>query len=317
MKALVLREAGGPDALRLEDDWPEPGEMDGFVKVDVDAAGVGFVDMLITKGEYQIKPDLPFVPGTEVVGRRRDTGERVIASTMFGAYAETALAPAFVVFPIPDSLPDEQAAGFVINYQTAHLALAKRGRLARGESVLVHGASGGVGVACIQVAKAIGAGTVIAVASTEAKRAAALEAGADHALDGSGEWIAGVRELTGGRGADVVVDPVGGDSFDGSLKCTAPFGRLLVIGFAGGRIPEVKVNRLLLRHHDVIGVNWGGLLPIDQQFAAEAHADLMAWFDSGLLHPPGGPVFDLEHGADALRFFEDRDSIGKPVIRVR
>ena len=118
-------------------------------------------------------------------------------------------------------------------------------------------------------------------------------------------------------GADVVVDPVGGDSFDGSLKCTAPFGRLLVIGFAGGRIPEVKVNRLLLRHHDVIGVNWGGLLPIDQQFAAEAHADLMAWFDSGLLHPPGGPVFDLEHGADALRFFEDRDSIGKPVIRVR
>ncbi|MEI6447382.1 MAG: NADPH:quinone oxidoreductase family protein [Actinomycetes bacterium] len=317
MRALVLREAGGPAALRLEGDWLEPEEMDGFVKVDVDAAGVGFVDLLITKGEYQIKPDLPFVPGTEVVGHRRDTGERVIASTMFGAYAETALAPSFTVFPIPDSLPDEQAAGFVINYQTAHLALVKRGRLAPGETVLVHGASGGVGVACIQVAKAIGAGSVIAVASTDAKRAAALEAGADHAVDGSGEWIASVRELTGGRGADVVVDPVGGDAFDGSLKCTAPFGRLLVIGFAGGRIPEVKVNRLLLRHHDVIGVNWGGLLPIDQQFAADAHTDLMAWFEAGLLNPPGGPIFDLEHGADALRFFEDRDSIGKPVITVR
>jgi NADPH2:quinone reductase len=316
MRALVLREAGGPDSLHLEDDWPEPGQLDGFVQIEVDAAGVGFVDLLITKGEYQIKPDLPFVPGIEVVGRRKDTGERVIASTMFGGWAQLALAPQFTTFAIPDSFPDEQAAGFIVNYQTAHLALIKRGRIAPGETVLVHGAAGGVGIACIEVAKAAGAGAVIAAASTSQKREAALAAGADHAIDSSGEWIAAVRELTEGRGADLVVDPVGGDAFDGSLKCMATFGRLLVIGFAGGRIPEVKVNRLLLRHHDVLGVNWGGLLPLDQEFAAAAHGDLMEWFGKGLLSPPAGPVFEFADGPDAVRMFEDRDSIGKPVIRI-
>lgn len=316
MRALILDEAGGPDSLRLGE-WPEPEPIDGFATVDVSAAGVGFVDMLITKGEYQIKPPLPFVPGTELVGIRRDTGERVIASALFGGWSETVLTPLATTFAIPDSLADEPAAGFMINYQTAHLALARRGRLAPGETVLVHGASGGVGIASIQVAKALGAGSVIATGSTEAKRAAALAAGADQAIASDGEWIDEVKSATGGRGVDVVVDPVGGDMFDGSLRCMAPFGRLLVIGFAAGRIPEVKVNRLLLKHLDVVGVNWGGVIPVDPAIAQQAHADLMSWFEAGLLNPPAGPVFDLDHGADAVRFFEDRDSIGKPVIRVR
>jgi NADPH2:quinone reductase len=316
MRALILEDAGGPDALKLGD-WPDPQPIDGFTQIDVAAAGVGFVDMLITKGEYQIKPPLPFVPGTERVGVRRDTGERVIASAMFGAWAESVLAPLITTFSIPESLGDEAAAGFTINYQTAHLGLVKRGRLTPGETVLVHGASGGVGVASIQVAKALGASTVIATGSTDQKLGAAIAAGADHAVSSAGEWIDEVKTLTGGRGVDVVVDPVGGDMFDGSLRCMAPFGRLLVVGFAAGRIPEVKVNRLLLKHLDVVGVNWGGVLPIAPELAQSAHTDLMQWFEAGLLNPPSGPVFDLEDGADAVRFFEDRGSIGKPVIRVR
>jgi NADPH2:quinone reductase len=315
MQALILDEAGGPDALRLGE-WPEPTAMDGFALIDVAAAGVGFVDMLITKGEYQIKPPLPFVPGTELVGVRRDTGERVMATALFGAWSETVLAPEVTTCPISDSMTDEQAAGFMVNYQTAHLGLARRGRLAAGETVLVHGASGGVGVASIQVAKALGCGEVIATASTEAKRAAALAAGADHAIATTDDWVDVVKQLTSGRGVDVVVDPVGGDVFDQSLRCMAPFGRLLVIGFASGRIPSAPANRLLLKHTDVVGVNYGGLIPIEPDLAQNAHKDLMSWFDAGLLDPPAGPVFSLTDGADAVRFFEDRDSIGKPVIRV-
>jgi NADPH2:quinone reductase len=287
------------------------------VLIDVAAAGVGFFDLLVTRGEYQVKPPLPCAPATECVGVRRDTGERVVAATMFGALAEVALAPAFLTFPIPDSLGDEQAAALLINYQTAHLALVRRGRLAPGETVLVHGAAGGVGTAAIQVARALGAGSVIACASSDEKRAAARAAGADHALDSGGDWVVEVRELTGGRGADAVVDPVGGEAFDQSLRCMAPEGRLLVIGFAGGRIPELKVNRLLLRHLDVVGVNWGGMLPLDQEFSARAHADLMRWHEQGHVAPVVGPVYELAGGAQAFRDLEARAVVGKPVVTMR
>lgn len=316
MRALLLHETGGPDALVLED-VPEPEPQEGLVLIDVAAAGVGFFDLLVTRGEYQVKPPLPCAPATECVGVRRDTGERVVAATLFGALAEVALAPAFLTFPIPDSLDDAPAAALLINYQTAHLALAVRGRLAPGETVLVHGAAGGVGTAAIQVAQALGAGRVIACASTEEKRGAALAAGADEALDSADDWVGAVRELTGGRGADVVVDPVGGDAFDLSLKCMAPFGRLLVIGFASGRIPELKVNRLLLRHLDVVGVNWGGLLPIDQEFAARAHADLLRWHEQGAIAPVVGAVYDLADGAQAFRDLDARAIVGKPVVVMR
>ncbi len=209
------------------------------------------------------------------------------------------------------------AAGMVANAGTAHLGLQRRGRLAEGETVLVHGAAGGTGVAAIGVAKALGAGLVIAAASTEAKRASALEAGADEAVDSGGDWIAAVKDLTAGRGADVVWDPVGGEAFAGSLRCMAPEGRLLVVGFAGGTIPEVKVNRLLLRHHDVIGVNLGGFIPVDPSFPARSAAETFGWIASGRLRLPAGPAVPLEQGPAVLQAFADRTMVGKPVLQVQ
>ncbi len=324
MRALLLRDTTGPDALRLED-IPEPDALDGFVTIDVHAAGVGFVDLLVTRGEYQVAPPLPFVPGIEVAGFVRSApegsalrpGDRVAATTPFGGFAEVAVAPAFVTFAIPDDMPFDTASGFVVNHQTAHLGLVRRGRLAAGETVLVHGAAGGVGTAAIQVAKAAGAQIVIALAGGERKRDVALAAGADLALDSGGDWIAAVREHTGGRGADIVVDPVGGDAFTGSLRCMAPEGRLLVIGFASGTIPTVEANRLLLRSIDVIGVNYGGFLPVDQVFPATAHDDLMRWWSAGALRPVQGETFELAEGARALQDLAARRATGKPVLRVR
>jgi NADPH:quinone reductase len=236
---------------------------------------------------------------------------------MPGGLAEVAATLPFMTLPIPDDMSFETAAGMVSNHQTAHLALGRRGRLAPGETVLVHGASGGVGTAAIQVAQASGAGTVLAVSSSPGGRSFALAQGADHALHGDGDWVAEVRELTRGRGADVVVDTVGGDAFDSSLRCMAPLGRVLVVGFVGGRIPEVKVNRLLLCSLDVIGINFGGLLEHDRVFPAAAHADLMRWWAQGSVRPVPGPVYALADGAQALRDLGARAIHGKPVIRVR
>ncbi len=324
MRALLLRDLGGPSSLKLED-VPEPAPDGGLVTIDVHAAGVGFVDMLVTKGEYQIRPELPFIPGIEAAGVVRSApegsglqpGDRVAATTPFGAFAEVVNALPFITFAIPDDMPFELAAGFVVNHQTAHLALAVRGRLSAGESVLVHGAAGGVGIPAIQVAKALGAGTVIAIARGSGKQRVALDAGADVALDPGGDWVAGVREATGGRGADVVVDPVGGERFDLSLKCMAPHGRLLVVGFAGGTIPTLPVNRLLLRSIDVVGVNYGGSLAHDQAFPAAAHRDLLAWWAAGLLRPVVGATYPLAQGGRALEDFAQRRVTGKPVILVR
>lgn len=324
MRALVLHETGGPQALRLED-VPEPAAGDGLALIEVHAAGAGFVDWLITRGEYQVKPELPFIPGTEIAGVVLDApegsglreGQRVAATTPFGGFAEVAPAPAFITFGIPDDLPFDIAAGMVINYQTAHLGLVRRGRIQPGEAVLVHGAAGGVGTASIQVAKAAGAGLVIAVASDDERRRVATEAGADIALDPADDWVAEVRAATGGRGADLVVDPVGGERFDQSLRCTAPEGRILVIGFASGTIPTLAVNRLLLRSIDVVGVNYGGMLPIDQEFAAAAHGELMTWWAEGRLRPIIGDRAPLADGAALLAGFAEGGAVGKPVILVR
>lgn len=313
MRALVVHEPTGPDALRLEE-VEEPAAQDGLALIDVHAAGVGFVDLLVARGEYQIRPDPPFVPGIEVAGVRRDTGERVCATTLFGGFAEVAAAPAFLTFPIPDTMPFDVAAALVVNYQTAHLALTRRGRLRPGETVLVHGAAGGVGTASIQVAKALGAGTVVGVARGEEKAEAARAAGADRVLDPGDDWVGAVREI---GGADVVVDPVGGDRFDQSLRCMAPEGRLLVVGFAEGRIPTLPVNRLLLRHLDVVGVNFGGLVPVDQEFPRAAADDLFRWFQEGAIRPVVGERYPLEDGARCLRDFAERRVVGKPVLLVR
>src|SRR3954454_15753356 len=323
VRALLLESETGPSGLTIAD-VDEPAG-DGLVLIEVHAAGVGFVDHLICRGAYQIRPPLPFVPGLEVAGVVRsapegsgfEPGMRVAAGTAFGGWAELAAAPAFLVMPLPDETSIDAGAGFVVNFQTAHLALTRRGRLAEGEAVLVHGAAGGVGTACIQVARALGAGTIIGVASGRERMAVAMAAGADHALDAGGDWSAGVRELTDDRGVDFVCDPVGGEAFALSLRGLAPEGRLLVIGFAAGAIPAVEANRLLLRHHDVIGVNWGGMLPLDPELPVRAARDLHRWLDKGYLRPVVGERYRLEDGARALEDFAARRVTGKPVLVVR
>jgi NADPH2:quinone reductase len=304
MRALVLRDTTGPEGLRLED-FPEPGLVDGMVAIDVHAAALGFVDWLITRGEYQIRPPLPFVPGTEVAGLAG--GRRVAATVAFGGLAERALAPAFTVFDLPDAMSFAQGAAMVTNYQTAHLGLLRRGRLEAGETVLVLGAAGGVGLASIQVAKALGAGRVVGVVSTAERVEPARAAGADEVHLADADW----------EPADVVVDPVGGDAFRKALRCLRPGGRLLVVGFASGTIPELKVNRLLLGHTDVVGVNYGGMLAVDQAFPQAAWTDLRRWFEEGLLTPAGVSEHRLEEVPDVLAAFGERRVTGKPVAMLR
>jgi NADPH:quinone reductase len=288
------------------------------------AAGVGFPDLLLTRGMYQMKPPLPFVPGVEVAGVVRSApegagvkaGERVMAFNMLGGWAEVVAAPAGMVFRVPEGWSFEAAAGTVMNYHTAHFALHRRGRLKEGETVLVHGAAGGVGTATIQVARGAGA-RVLAVVSSEAKAEVARSAGADEALLSTGDWVSRVKEVTKGRGVDVVMDPVGGEVFDLSLKCLATEGRLLVVGFAGGRIPEVKVNRLLLRNVDVVGVAWGAFLMQEPSLTAEIAKELDALARKGVVEPVVGSVYPLEQAAEALRELESRRATGKVVLSVR
>ncbi|WP_224247769.1 NADPH:quinone oxidoreductase family protein [Hyalangium gracile] len=322
MRALQLQRLEGPEGLSLVD-LPEP-EADDQVLIDVAAAGVSFPDLLLTRGLYQMKPPLPFVPGVEVAGVVRKApagaavkaGDRVMAFIMFGGFAEVAKAPPEMCFRIPERWSMEAAAGMVMNYHTAHFALHRRGRLQKGETVVIHGAAGGVGTATIQVARGAGA-RVLAVVSDERKAEVARRAGAQEVLLSTGDWVQQVREKTEGRGADVVMDPVGGDIFDRSLKCLAPEGRLLVVGFTSGRIPEVTVNRLLLRNIDVVGVAWGAFLMHDPAVTRTIAKELAALADQGIVEPLVGPVYPLEQGAQALKDLEQRRATGKVVLRVR
>lgn len=322
MRAVRLERLEGPEGLQLAE-LPEP-EAGDQVLIDVVATGVSFPDLLLTKGQYQMKPEVPFVPGVEVAGVVRQApegagvkkGERVMAFTMLGGWAETVAAPPGMTFRVPEAWSFEMAAGTVLNYHTAHFALHRRGRLRAGETVLVHGAAGGVGTASLQVARGAGA-RVLAVVSTEEKAEVARSAGADHAIVSEGDWVSRVKAATGGRGVDVVMDPVGGDIFDLSLKCLAPEGRLLVVGFAGGRIPEVKVNRLLLKNVDVVGVAWGAFVMQEPAVTAQIAQALTDLADKGFVEPVVGQVFPLEQAADALRALETRQATGKVVLRVR
>jgi NADPH2:quinone reductase len=328
MRALQITELTGPDsALQLADvpepaaDHPmSPGE--GIV-VDVHAAGVSFPEVLQTRGEYQIKPPLPFVPGSEVGGMVRSApddapvraGDRVAAFCMLGGFAEITVAPRWLVFKLPDELDYGQGAALILNYHTAYFALHRRGRLAEGESVLVHGAAGGVGTAALQVAKGLGART-IAVVSSDEKERVAREAGADVVVRSDGPWKDQAREWSGG-GVDVVLDPVGGDRFTDSLRSLAEGGRLVVVGFTGGSIPEVKVNRLLLNNTDVVGAGWGAYVmgkPQENAAIGAAVDDLIA---RGFVRPIVGERFPLERAADALKLIDGRGALGKVVLDVR
>ncbi len=322
MRALQVKELSGPDAVEVVTDAPEP-ELDAGVLIDVHAGGLAFRDLLLTRGKYQEKPDLPFTLGKEVSGTVAaatdgagfEPGQRVMALTS-GGLAERVVADPAMTFPLPGSLSMEQGAGFIMNYHTSHFALHRRGQLREGETVLVHGAAGGVGTAAIQIARGSGAGT-IAVVSSDDKERVAREAGADEVVRSTGDWLGAVRELTGGRGVDVVYDPVGGDRFTDSVRSLAPEGRLLVVGFAEGQIPTVAANRLLLRNVSVVGVGWGGFVGDKPELVAEIGADLGRLADEGFVRPMVGAVYPLEDGPQALRDLDERRATGKLVLTLR
>jgi NADPH2:quinone reductase len=329
MKAVQIAELSGPDgALRLVD-LPEPEPVhplspDGaVVVVDVHAAGVSFPEVLQTRGEYQLKPPLPFVPGSEVAGTVRSApagselapGDRVAAFCALGGFAETAVAPDFLTFKLPAALDDAQGAGLVLNYHTAWFALRTRGRLAAGETVLVHGAAGGVGTAALQVAKGLGARTIAVVSSAEKERIARA-AGADEVVRADGPWKDEAKERSGG-GVDLVLDPVGGDRFTDSLRALREGGRLVVVGFTGGSIPEVRVNRLLLGNTEVVGAGWGAYAIGKPAFNREVGAALERLIAEGFVRPIVGASFALEQAAAALRCIDERRALGKVVLAVR
>jgi NADPH:quinone reductase len=322
MRAIQVVTLDGPRAVRqVEVDEPEPG--DGQVLIEVHAAGVTFPEVLLTHGMYQIKPPPPFVLGSEIAGVVRSApdgaavkaGDRVAALSLFGGFADLALAPVDTVFPLPDGVGFPAGAALPINYLTAHFALQHRAQLTAGQTVLVHGAAGGVGTAAIQFARAHAA-TVIAVASTDEKAALATAAGAHHTVAPDG-FLGVVKELTDGRGVDIVVDPVGGDRFTDSLRSLATEGRLLVIGFVGGDIPTVRVNRLLLNNTSVVGVAWGAYALRRPGYIQQQWADLLPLVESGALDPPIGHTLPLSEAGEALALMDERRAVGKVVLAVR
>ena len=324
MRAVMCKDWGTPETLVVEDvPIPEPGP--GKVRIAVKAAGVNFADTLLIQGKYQIKPDHPFSPGLESAGvidavgdgvSRLKAGDRVMSYANFGSHAEFQVVPEAAVHIIPDSMDFEAAAGFPVAYGTSHVGLDHRGRLQAGETLLVHGAAGGVGLTAVEIGKAMGA-TVIATARGAEKLAIAKKHGADHLVDYSEEDIrARVLEITGGNGANVIYDPVGGDVFDASLRCIAWEGRLLVIGFAAGRIPEARANYLLLKNCAAIGVFWGAYTEHDPQVIHRSWDALLGWYEAGKLKPHVSHTFALHEVPDAMKMLLSRKSTGKIVIKV-
>jgi NADPH2:quinone reductase len=322
MRAAQLTRLDGPEAVEVgEIDEPTG---DGVI-VDVHAAGAAFPDALLTRGLYQYRPDPPFILGAEIAGVVRSapadapvkTGDRVVGLTMLtGGMAEVAVLAPDRVFKLPDNVSFTAGAGLLFNDLTVYFALTVRGRLHEGETVLVHGAAGGIGTSALRLAPVLGASRVIAVVSTEDKADIARAAGATDVVLADG-FKDEVKELTGGRGVDVVVDPVGGDRFTDSLRSLAPGGRLLVIGFTGGEIPTVKVNRLLLNNVDVVGVGWGAWAGKHPGALTEQWAELEKLLASGKLPPPEPVVYPLAEAAAAIASLENRTAKGKVVLRVR
>ena len=322
MKAVqVVTPTGPADVEVREVDPPTQGHDD--VLVEVHSVGVSFPDLLLSKGEYQLKPEPPFTLGVDFAGTVADpgsstfeVGQRVAGVGGWGGAAERVANPAAFTFALPDSMSYDEGAALPMNYLTAHFALVERGGLEEGETVVVHGAAGGVGTATIQVAKGCGART-IAVVSTEEKGDVARAAGADEVvlLEGFKDAVAA---LTGGRGVDIVVDVVGGEVFTDSLRSLGTQGRLLVVGFASGQgIPEVKVNRLLLNNVDVRGVGWGAYAMVRPGYMRQQWDALLPMIESGVVKPPIGATYELDQMGQALLDMDQRRTLGKSVVRVR
>ena len=323
MRAVHITSLDGPESVQIVD-VDEPATRDDAVVIDVHAAGVAFPDALLTRGLYQYKPELPFVPGSEVAGIVRSApegsgltaGDRVAALTgLSDGMAEVVVVSPDTVFALPDAVSLTAGAGLLFNDLTVHFALRERGRLAEGETVLVHGAAGGIGTSALRMAPVLGASRVIAVVSTEAKGEIAKAAGATDVVLVDG-WKDAVKELTGGKGVDVVVDPVGGDRFTDSIRSLAPSGRILVLGFTGGEIPTVKVNRLLLNNVDIVGVGWGAWWMTRPGYLATQWAELEPLLATGTLTAPDPSVFPLEKAGEAIASLENRTAAGKVVLQL-
>jgi len=322
MKAVLCKEFGTPDQLVVED-IESPAVMAGELKIRVRACGVNFPDALMIQGLYQVKPPFPFSPGLEVagdvieVGRgvdNRRVGERVMATMMYGGFAEEVVVPAMMVLPLPANMSYETAAGFSLVYGTAHIALAYRGKLQAGETLLVLGAAGGVGLAAVELGKLMGA-RVIAAASTSEKLALAKAYGADDIIQYTTENLRDrIKALTAGRGANVIFDPVGGDMFDLAVRRTAWEGRYLVIGFASGRIPDLPANIPLLKNISIVGVFWGAYLMNSPSVIKKSFRQLLSWYAAGQLEPHVHKIFSLEDAAAAIREITERRVMGKVLI---
>ncbi len=322
MKAMLCTELTGPDGLRLAE-LPDPTIGPGQVVVGIRACGVNFADTLIVQGKYQEKPPLPFVPGGEVAGdvlavgdrvEHLRVGQRVAALCELGGFAEQVAVDAARCAPLPDAIDYASAAGFLIAYGTSHLALTRRAKLQAGETLLVHGAAGGVGLAAVEIGALLGA-TVIATASSAEKLVLARRYGAAYTIDYTQEdFVERVKSITGGQGADVIYDPVGGDVFDRSLRCIAWEGRLLVIGFASGRIPQPPAGLLLVKNISVVGLYWGAYAKRDPQVLTDSLAQLFAWQAAGQLKPHISAAYPLAETGAALQSLMERRSVGKVVV---
>lgn len=322
MRAVLCKEWGGPEKLVVQD-VPSPPIKDGAVRIAVHAAGINFADLLLISGQYQEKPAFPFTPGMEVSGTVTEAGagvsslkagDRVMALTGTGAYAEEVVVDANRVYRIPDQMDFSAAAGFPVAYGTSHGAFDWRAHLKPAEWLLVFGAAGGVGLTAVEIGKAMGA-RLIACAGGAEKLEIARQHGADHLIDYSREDIRErVKAITGGKGADVVYDPVGGDAFDASLRSIAWGGRIIVIGFASGRIPQAPANILLVKNIDVIGFYWGSYQARKPELLRDSYSKLLHWFEEGKLKPHISAQLDLGEVAQAMDLLRQRKSTGKVVL---
>lgn len=322
MRAIVCSTPGGPIAPA---ELPSPPLPANGVRIKVAAAGVNFADALLIAGRYQERLEPPFAPGMELAGTVIEVadgvttckpGDRVMALMTGNAWAEEAVAAASDVFVLPDGLDFVTAAGFPVAYGTSHLALKHKAGLKAGETLVVHGAAGGVGLTAVEVGAVLGA-TVIATAGGPDKVRVALDHGARHGIDYKAEDIrARVKELTGGRGADVVYDPVGGEVFDASLRSIAPDGRILVIGFASGTVPQIPANILLVKNATVIGYWWGAYRKLNPALVRESMLEALAWWAAGRLKPHVSTTLPLDEAPKALDMLKGRAATGKVVLRV-
>lgn len=324
MRALVCNEYGPPESLVIEErDDPVAGE--GQIAVDIKAAGINFPDLLIVAGKYQVKTPTPFVPGNEAAGIVYDVGagvtqyavgDKVIINTIGGAFAEKCVADIHMSVPLPDDLSFEQGAGFTVTYGTSYHALKQSAKLQPGETVLVLGAAGGVGITAVEIAKAMGA-RVIAAASSAEKLEFARSAGADETINYSDVPLnEAVKELTGGKGANVVYDPVGGELAEQAFRATAWHGRYLVIGFASGEIPKFPANIALLKEASVIGVWWGTWVSKDPKLQIQNMMEMAELIKAGTLMPRVTESFLLDDFRDAFRTITERRALGKVTLRI-